>query len=138
MNEDGTGFINQSSGSYLLDWSESTGSIVLDFTRNNGGGAESRSYTVFEDVDGITGEEEVRVTEFDTGAQLFFNLDEDGKDSVDVNVSSKEERFDVTNGVPLSPVFSSNNQTSVIYDPVDQVPYASLGDVSLSLPTDVS
>jgi len=42
LNEDGTGFINQSSGSYLLDWSESTGSVVLDFTRNNGGGAESR------------------------------------------------------------------------------------------------
>jgi len=138
LNEDGTGFINQSSGSYLLDWTESTGSVVLDFTGNNGGGAESRSYTIFEDVDGITGEEEVRVTEFDTGAQLLFNLDEEGKDSVDVNVSSKEERFDVTNGVPLSPVFSSNNQKSVIYDPVDQVPYASLGGVSLSLPTDVS
>ena len=138
LNEDGTGFINQSSGSYLLDWSESTGSLVLDFTRNNGGGAESRSYTVFEDVDGLTGEEEVRVTEFDTGAQLFFNLDGDGKDSVDLNVATKEERFDVTNGVPLSPVFSNNNEAIVIYDPVDQVPYASLEDVSLSLPTDVS
>jgi hypothetical protein len=138
LNEDGTGFINQSSGSYLLDWSESTGSLVLDFTRNNGGGAESRSYTVFEDVDGLTGEEEVRVTEFDTGAQLFFNLDGDGKDSVDLNVATKEERFDVTNGVPLSPVFSNNNEAIVIYDPVNQVPYASLEDVSLSLPTDVS
>ena len=138
LNPDGTGFINQSSGSFLLDWSESPGSIILDFSRNNGGGIEKGSFTNSEDVDGITGEEEVLVTEFETGAQLFFELDEDGKDTVGVNVSSKEERFDVTNGVALDPVFASDEQTVAVYDLTFQVPFASLGGVSLSLPTDVS
>ncbi len=138
LDPDGTGFINESSGSFLLDWTESPGSIALDFSRNSGGGIENNAFTSFEDVDGITGQEEVLTTNVDTSAQLFVETDEDGKDIVLVNLSSKEERFDVTNGVALDTVFRSDEETIAVYDLSFQVPYDSLGGVSLSLPTDVS
>ena len=140
LNEDGSGFINQHNGTFSLDWTDSAGSLVLDFSGNSGGGLLTDSFTIFEDVDSVTGDEEVMVTEYDTSVQLFFDVDDDDQDFVDLLANVVERRFDVTNSLPLPDQNFTEDAPLIIYDPASQIPYnaLALGGVTLSLPTDVS
>jgi hypothetical protein len=136
---DGSGFVNRSEGSFLLSWTESAGSLVLDFTSFSAtGGIPTGSFTTFEDVDGLPGDEELMVSTFDTGLQLFFNVDGDGKDLVDVIATTSETRFDLTNSVALASQTFTPDVAAAIYDTAAGIPYVNLGGVTLSLPTDVS
>ncbi|MFT6435214.1 MAG: hypothetical protein ACJAVI_003266, partial [Candidatus Azotimanducaceae bacterium] len=138
---DGSGFVNRSEGSFSLSWTESVGSLVLDFTSFSAtGGIPTGSFTTFEDVDGLPGdeEEEVMVSEFVTGLQFFFNVDGDGKDLVDVIETTSQTRFDLTNSVALASQNSTSDGAAAVYDTAAGIPYTNLGGVTLSLPTDVS
>jgi len=135
LNSDGSGTINHSSGSFGLTWTEDPGSLNLQF---DGSGISNGSYTVFEDVDGSTGDEEVMVDEFELAYLLFFDMDEDGRDSTEFLVETTQVRFDLTNSNPLPNLNETEDFPASVYDPAAQIPYTAPGGRTLTLPTDVS